>query len=281
MMLLRKAYQSFPKPLKLLLHPLVERYYQAGYRPLANQLSGFKLSGRDAKVYEANYEKNLVNLLEQIVHEGDICVDVGAYMGFITLLFVKFVGETGYVYAFDAHPANAKIVLHNIQQNNMTQRVKIENIAIADSVTKLKIYAGRNNATAEWNIVGHDVDGNPTPTKAVLEIRATSLDAYFADIPGVSIIKLDIEGAEALALAGMSRLLNEQRPVVVIEFHNDEGWQGRETLVQANYSLYDINLKQWLADLLNHPRVYHCFAVPSEKIDVWKPILKHSETVQK
>jgi FkbM family methyltransferase len=283
MILLRRVYRLLPTSTKQMLRPLLEYYYRAIaiYRLPNNQLPGYKLSGQDATFYIEDYEKNLISLLERIVHEGDICVDVGAHMGYVTLLFAKLVGEKGYVYAFEAHPTNAKQVTFNLQQNHMSNRVKVENMAIADGkAKKLTIYAGRDNAAAEWNIVGHDVYGNPT--QAVLKIPATSLDDYFSASMPINIVKMDIEGAEALALTGMRRVLREQRPAIVIEFHSEEGWQGRQELLQANYRLFDINSGQWLEEPLNHPRVYHCLAVPGEAMDDWKTRVKaQSLTPQK
>ena len=78
-------------------------------------------------------------------------------------------------------------------------------------------------------------------------------------------MKIDIEGAEAQALVGMRRILRESRPVVLVEFHNETGWAGREHLLTAGYSLRDAKNTRWLDPAAaNVHRVYHCLAVPEE-----------------
>lgn len=105
-----------------------------------------------------------------------------------------------------------------------------------------------------------------SPTDPGLKVPATSLDAYFPPGSRVEFVKMDIEGAEAQALRGMRRLLSECRPVVLVEFHGESGWAGRQELFVAHYCLYDINNARWLDPELDVQRVYHCLAVPKERL---------------
>jgi hypothetical protein len=80
-------------------------------------------------------------------------------------------------------------------------------------------------------------------------------------VPGdpLDVAKIDFEGAESLVLAGMQRLLREARPVVLVEFHDDEGWEGRRHLLDAGYRLETLAGTPVAPDA---DRVYHCLARP-------------------
>jgi FkbM family methyltransferase len=222
------------------------------------------MCGEGIGVYlEDNYEPDVCRIIEEIVQPGWVCVDVGAHKGYYTLLLAKTVGEQGYVIAFEAHPDNAAVVLRNAMINDYGKRVRVENIAISDgSSSRVRLFPGRQRSSAEWNIVGHDVSGNQTEPE--LEVPATSLDAYFSAAQPVDFIKIDIEGAEALALSGMRRVLRESQPVVLIEFHDAAGWLGRRELFEAGYGLRDVVTGRWLDPDRATERVYHCLAVPSQ-----------------
>jgi hypothetical protein len=71
--------------------------------------------------------------------------------------------------------------------------------------------------------------------RRVISVPAVALDACFGPGDRLDIVKMDIEGAEAVALAGARRILTEQRPAFVVEFHRDVGWPVVEHFVEARY----------------------------------------------
>lgn len=220
-------------------------------------LTGVRIYGYFHHVYEPDVSL----IIEQIVRPGWVCVDLGANIGYFTLLLGKLVGPTGKVIAFEAYPSNVKLILKNIRINNYISRCKVENIAVSDGAKKnVELYPGRESGgSAEWNIMGQDVLGQTK--KAVLLIPACSLDSYFPKRTRLNLIKMDIEGAEALALSGMKRILHNIRPILLIEFHNEKGWIGRRILFKAGYALYDMDLQKIDSDK-NTQRVYHVLALP-------------------
>ena len=207
------------------------------------------------------YEPQVVRLVTTIVKEQWICADVGANVGKITLLLGNLVGVKGHVYAFEAHPDNATILKANIEQKHRTN-VTVENFAVSDGNSdKAWIFPGRDRRSEEWNIVGHDVDGNQTEPE--LEIPATSLDSYFSSDAPLHFVKIDVEGAEAQVLRGMRRILTNQQPIVLVEFHDEDGWEGRSELFHAGYRMFD--LKGHFLDSNKHPkRIYQCVFYPTE-----------------
>jgi FkbM family methyltransferase len=202
------------------------------------------------------YEPAFTAAIERVVEKGSTCADVGAHHGNITDLLVELVGKRGHVDAFEAHPDNAALLRKRFRR---VRQVDVVNAAVSDgSSDRLELYAGRHDHNTEWNIVGHDVEG--LPTRRVLEVRAVSLDGWYAAGKRVHFVKIDVEGAEGLVLAGMRRLLREQRPVLAVEFHDEDGWQGRRELLDAGYELRGTDGSPIDPD---GPRVYHVIAVPS------------------
>jgi len=233
---------------------------------LAGPLAGCQMRGKIYDAYlDGSYEPEVCQTIMRIVQQGWVCVDVGAHIGYFTLLLAKLVGERGRVIAFEPHPENARRLRFNARINGYETRVQVEDVAISDGIAQsVSLYPGRWHSPAEWNIVGHDVEGKPSQPE--LEVQATSLDAYFAASPCVDFAKIDIEGAEAQALQGMRRLLRECRPFVLVEFHNEKGWTGRRELLATDYRLYDVGNARWLDSELDVGRVYHCLAVPRERL---------------
>ena len=213
--------------------------------------------------FPKEYEPELTSLIRRIVQPGWVCVDVGAKIGIISCLLAKLAQSSGQVVAFEAFPGNAKLLARMAKWSGLATHITVENMAISDgSQSEVILYPGRGSVSEEWNILGHDLEGNKT--EAAVHIPATSLDNYFAVGSPVHFVKIDIEGAGALALRGMRRILQESRPVVLVEFHDENEWSGRGELLVARYDLYDMKGNK-LDTTVDERRVYHCLACPAEK----------------
>jgi len=213
----------------------------------------------DAAVLRQDYEPGVRQVMSSHIKPGWVCVDLGANIGQSALAMARLATPGGKVIAFEAFPHNAARLRRNLRIRGFAKSVRIENLAVSDGQSPhLTIYAGRNRSDFEWNVIGRDVAGQETA--AEMEIAAVALDQYFPPGSRINFIKIDIEGAEALALIGMRRILREARPVIVIEFHtNNDGWSGRHELFSAGYTLYD--LKGSLIQA-NDKKRYQCFALP-------------------
>lgn len=160
------------------------------------------------------YEPHITRMFEELLQPGMGVVDVGAHIGYFTLLAARQVGPEGRVYAFEPAPANYEILRQNIALNeyrNITATAK----AVCDAPGTTRFFMQRDT-------VGHSL--YPTTIgrgKTAIDVETTSLDDFFAKVgwPEVHLIKMDIEGAEAAALAGMERLAGRSRRLsIVMEF---------------------------------------------------------------
>jgi FkbM family methyltransferase len=206
----------------------------------------------------APYEPELQEAVARLVRPGWTCADVGAHEGIFTRLLAELVGPTGRVIAFEAHPQNVRRLRKSLH-GSLFDRVTVENVAVTDGATeRVTLHAGRRRASQEWNVTGMDLEGHATPPE--FDVAATSLDAYFADAP-LDFVKLDVEGAEAVVLRGMRRVLRESKPTLAVEFHTPEGWAGRSELLEAGYRL-ETPAGEPIDAGPDAPRAYHCVTLP-------------------
>jgi FkbM family methyltransferase len=186
-----------------------------------------------------DYEPQVCEAIRRLVKPGWICADVGANIGMITSVLAEADGPEGRVIAFEAFPDNTRVLRQRMDGLGLGKRVVVENVAVTDgSTSRVCLNAGRHRSSAEWNIMGHDVDGHPMPPE--MEVDAISLDQCFKPGQPLHFVKMDIEGAAVLALAGMRRLLREQHPVMLIEFHDEPEWAARQHLLDAGYALFEL-----------------------------------------
>jgi FkbM family methyltransferase len=147
------------------------------------------------------YEPTETKLVQQEIKPGDIIVDIGANIGYYTLIFAKLAGPTGKVYAFEPEPDNFKTLQKNVELNGYNN-VVLERKAVSDSAGTVKLYR------SEENLGDHRMYNSSDLGEAV-EVECVTLDEYFRDkelIP--NFIKMDIQGAEGHALRGMSDLID-------------------------------------------------------------------------
>jgi FkbM family methyltransferase len=183
------------------------------------------------------YEPQLQATIQELVLPGQIAYDIGANIGFMTLLFAQCVESTGHVYAFEALPANLQRLRDNIALNAVDDRVTIISAAVNDRSNSTKFYIGPSPGTGKLVKSA----GRSTITyRESIEVEGISIDdfIYQSGNPAPDILKIDIEGGEVLALPGMSRMLHEKRPVVMIELHGQEAARvGWDLLKKENYQI--------------------------------------------
>ncbi len=191
------------------------------------------------------YEPELMAALRRLVRPGFVCADVGANVGVVTLVLARYVGARGRVVAFEAIGDNVEVLRRNLELNpKLVRRVVVEEAAVTDGAAEtVELFAGRGGSHAEWTFsreFAARADEAPVE-RAGRSVRALALDEYFRPPARLDLVKMDIEGAEAVAVAGMRRLLEQTRPVVVLEFHAPVGWPAIGLLFDAGYRLESLD----------------------------------------
>jgi FkbM family methyltransferase len=160
-----------------------------------------------------SYEIPVQEVLAQYLKPGDVFYDIGANVGFFTVIGAKLVGSAGQVYAFEPEPRNAETLRHNIQINHFTQVTAIEKaVSCTTGQEKLKLadYCG-GHALAS---VDTQIDYNNT-----LTVKTVSIDSFVeqAKIKPPNFVKIDVEGAEIDVLKGMIQTIHKYQPTIIYE----------------------------------------------------------------
>jgi FkbM family methyltransferase len=167
------------------------------------------------RVYEP-YETNVVS---SIIKPNDIIVDVGANIGYYTLIFSKLTGKGGKVFAFEPSNSNFKILNENIRINKYSDVVVTINKAVSDKEEQMNLYL--NDENHGMNRIFKSNAYAPK-TNHVERIETIRLDSFFDKLQSLKVdfVKLDIEGSEYGAIKGMQKIIdNNKKLALMTEFH--------------------------------------------------------------
>jgi len=164
------------------------------------------------------YEPELQAGMLELVKPGMVAYDLGANIGYITLLLARLVGQSGHVTAFEALPSNLERLQTNIRLNDFQQRMTVVPAAVVDHSGTVHFLVGPSGGMGK----AQGSAGRNLEYQQVLEVDGIALDDYVRDRPAPQVIKIDIEGGEVLALPGMRRMLAQHRPLVFLELHGEK-----------------------------------------------------------
>lgn len=147
-------------------------------------------------------------LFRSEIHPGDVVVDVGANVGYFTLIAAQLVGDTGKVWAFEPDPDAFELLRRNVELNGY-KNVTLVPKALGSEPGKLKLFRHATNR-------GDHRIYDPGDGREAVEVEVTTLDHYFADASRLDLIKMDIQGAECAAVAGAAKTLERGDDTAVI-----------------------------------------------------------------
>ncbi|WP_164103334.1 FkbM family methyltransferase [Candidatus Laterigemmans baculatus] len=156
------------------------------------------------------YEPPTTRVVMALLKPGDVFVDIGANAGYFTLLAASRVGPLGRVISFEPFPATRQRLEANIRLNGLTNCTTYSEAAF-DRSARLKFYAGPAN-----HLGTSSLRPLANPSQEIV-VQAERGDVLIPSDVRVSMVKVDVEGAEAQALLGMQRILEEHRPDLVVE----------------------------------------------------------------
>lgn len=167
------------------------------------------------------YERHVVRAMRTLVRPGDVVYDVGAHVGYISLVLSRLVRRQGLVVAFEPDIANGVLLEWNLRQNS-TSNYRIVHAAVAATPGQVSFAS-----FSKYSAVGHILRPETPGDADVVTVQAVSLDsvAFGTGEPPPSFVKIDIEGGELEALTGASRLLAEYRPAVLVEVRSGDLWR--------------------------------------------------------
>jgi len=206
-------------------------------------LSGMRMAldlQREKDYWLGTYEPGLEDAARRFVYPGMTVFDVGANIGYISLMAAKLAGESGKVYAFEALPENAARLRENIRLNQLSERIRVFEGAVAGNSGKTSFLVHESGAMGK----AAGSAGRDDAYSITLEVPSVSLDDFVYKMrnPVPDVIKMDIEGGEGQVLNGMRRLLSESAPVLLIELHGKEAARQVWTILEeAGYMVYKMS----------------------------------------
>ena len=200
------------------------------------------------------FEPDEVALVKKHIFPGSVVIDIGANIGYYTLLFAQLVGFRGHVFAFEPEPANFSLLTKNVllnKYNNVTLVPK----AVASTNQRMKLFLCSESSGMHRLYPSLVCDQS-------LNVDAVSLDSFLPlQHKKIDFIKMDIEGAEYMAMSGMRNIINKSSPKLITEFSPaalfESGTAPKkylDLLLSYGYTIYDarekpVNVKQLENDL--------------------------------
>lgn len=166
---------------------------------------------------EGEWEHGVTTFLLDLIKPGMTVVDVGANIGYFTLLAASLVGEKGIVYAFEPSPANFKLLQKNLIANWYTGRVRCFSIALLDQAGQRNLHMA-SSLPCNSSLFLAESAGAPVHLDETVRVTTKALDEIVQD--PVDVIKIDAEGSEPFILEGMKVTLARSPGVqIVMEFN--------------------------------------------------------------
>ena len=237
---------------------LIPKIYIGRY-PLFRQVKARFLAERPIKVGQFQFFADKVDTLrllgnrdyaqdeqshfQSIIKPGYTCVDLGANIGFFSVLFAHWTGPNGKVFAFEPSPENLVLLRKNLKINGISN-VEIVDKAVSDEEGVIKLHLCKDNFGDNRIYASEEEKDRKT-----VDIQAIKLDDFFASkSKPIDFIKMDIQGAELRALKGMKHLLeNKQIQRISMEFwpcglvkSGSDPVELLDLLLSYGFTLYDL-----------------------------------------
>lgn len=168
-----------------------------------------------------SYELEKRKAFSKAVQPGDVVYDIGANVGYFSLLASVLTGEEGKVYAFEPLQRNVYFIRRHLELNRLTNVEVIES-AVANQPGEAFFDTGASTAMGHLAAAGE------------VKVKVVTLDQLIAEgrITPPQIIKVDVEGAESLVMQGARQLLMTYRPKIFLDTHGREAHQATVDLLQ-------------------------------------------------
>jgi FkbM family methyltransferase len=161
-----------------------------------------------------DYEPATRKVVEDTLAPGSVFVDLGAHIGYFTMIAAREVSASGRIFSFEPIAGTRAVLHRNVEANGLAAVVTVVPFASSDKRETLRFVEAERSESSGIAVPG-DRD-------RLVDIDAISLDEYFADLgwPRVDLVKMDVEGQELRTLKGMEELARRNpRMRIIFEFN--------------------------------------------------------------
>jgi len=195
-----------------------------------------------------SYEPLQTNLIIENLKEGDTFLDIGAGIGYYTVLTSKIVGDKGKVIAFDPDPQYFQFIQKNLKENGCNNVILFQK-AVLNRTGKTKFYLydaiGRNRVE-EVNYFLSDFE-----VRNCIEVETVRIDDVVNE--KIDFIKIDIEGSQYLALEGMKNLISRNPQVKILtEFPDYKKLEFLNLLDEMGFRMSELNASSKQLELITN-----------------------------
>lgn len=144
-------------------------------------------------------------LMKKRIKRGMVIFDIGANIGYYSLILARFVGETGKVYAFEPDPENYRLLVKNIKTNGYKNIIAIQK-AVSNKAGTINFYLSEEHRGDHRLYDSGD-------SRRVIKVKATTIDRFSNGKINPDVIKVDVQGAEFLVLLGMKKTIKRNKKI--------------------------------------------------------------------
>jgi FkbM family methyltransferase len=170
------------------------------------------------------YEPQVVRALFSLPEPVKVAYDVGGHIGFMTLALAERLGSNGKVFAFEPGPENIAVMQQLIIQNGLQRIVYVIPIALGNVNGEQKAIKWKSSS---MYLLESALDGQNASDCSSITVATCTLDSFVFEHsnPAPDLIKIDVEGAEALVIQGGLRTFDVYSPKIIIEIHGPNNAQ--------------------------------------------------------
>jgi FkbM family methyltransferase len=216
------------------------------------------------------WEPTSTKIVRDIVKSGDVVLDIGANIGYYTVIISKIVGNSGKVLAFEPTKHFAKVLKENIKVNKL-ENVSVYEYGLSNKESESDIFIGDNSATIHW------LENQGTPiNKETISLKALDSIIDSLNIEKIDFIKIDVDGHEPSFLEGAWKTLSRYKPKILLEvahasyfragftawdFYNEIRSRGSRIFSEKNMLEYQ-NLESFLNECGNFDHGVNVLIIP-------------------
>jgi FkbM family methyltransferase len=189
------------------------------------------------------YNPDVAQVLINALEPGDTFIDIGAHVGWFTLIGARIVGAFGRVLAVEPDVANYRCLKRHLKINDLNGDVNPRRMAVSNGNGKVKLYLNQDNdgGHALWPVWKHSSNVISDKNRKTTKVRSITLDNLCEQeqITKAKLIKIDTEGAEGEILKGAYGLLSEKRIQHIVMEVNNRGLELMGTDIEEITNMMD------------------------------------------